>query len=382
MPRPLSFVLPTLLALATSACVEAVPPRDAAVDAVNERDSASAIDGASNDSGRSSDDGSVDVFSHTMDVANDSAVDAALALDVTSATDAAGADAADPCLGRAFGDRCGDGLACDGRGACAIRRPCTLESAGRWLYPDGAARRLLETVFAYGRYYNFWINPDGSYTPLNPGGNTTTSVDRWRGVGQACSTANPCSFDSFNLWASGGDPAIIETVLRGGRYFTYASAAGYRLVDSGLLEGVVRWSRAANGPCADQLEGECRFQTRSLVMDWGASQLVREEITAQGRRWVFDGAGRPVPSVPLGQRLDSVARYAASDGLGPCIAGAPCRFDAHFHDPTTGDEFVVARGRLFVWASDAENTRRYASGYGNELHTFGRYASGPCRVAR
>jgi hypothetical protein len=374
---PLSPRVATLLALATSGCVEAVAPRDAAADAQSQRDVAIAFDGAVADSGAD------DVVAQGMDVGNDAVIDATAAIDGASlATDAARADAADPCMGRAFGERCGDGLACDGRGACAIRRPCTFESAGRWLYPDGAARRLLETVFAYGRYYNFWINPDGSFAPLNPGGNTTTSVDRWRGVGQACSTADPCTFDSFNLWASGGDPAIIETVLRGGRYFTYSSAASYRLVDSGLLEGVVRWSRAANGPCADQLEGECRFQTRSLVMDWGASQLAREEITAQGRRWVFDGAGRPVPSVPLGQRLDSVARYAASDGLGPCIAGAPCRFDAHFHDPTTGDEFVVARGRLFVWASDAENTRRYASGYGNELHTFGRYASGPCRVAR
>lgn len=294
----------------------------------------------------------------------------------------ASTDGGAPCSGRAFGVACAPGLVCDGRGECAIRRPCSFESAGRWLYPDGASRRLLETIFAYGRYYNFWIDPDGTYQPLNAGGNPTSSVDRWRGVGQVCATTSPCSIESFNLWTNAGDPAIMETLLRGGRYFTYASAQGYRLVDSGLLEGVARWGRAASGPCAEQLDGECRFDTRSLVMNWGASQLVREEITALGRRWVFDGAGRPLASVPLGQRLSEVARYAPSDGQGPCTGATSCRFDAHFHDPTTGDEFVIARGRLFSWANDAENTRRYASGYGNELHTFGRYASGPCRVAR
>ncbi|MFO0560753.1 MAG: hypothetical protein U0269_22240 [Polyangiales bacterium] len=352
------------------ACVESVSSRDASIDRAM-TDSGSAIEAGADDA-----DASVDAALVALDAMSDSAGDSARVV-----TDASSADGGASCAGRPFGASCADGLVCDGRGACAIRRPCTFESAGRWLYPEGMSRSLLETVFAYGRYYNFWIRPNGTYEPLNPGGSPTASVDRWRGVGQACSSTNPCRVESFNLWTNPGDPAIMETLLRAGRYFTYASAQGYRLVESGFIEGVVRWSRVANGPCADQPDGECRFDTRSLVMNWGTSQLVREEITARGRRWVYDGGGRPLASVPLGQPLSEVARYAPSDGQGPCSGVTPCRFDGHFHDPTSGDEFVIARGRLFAWANDAENTRLYASGYGNELHTFGRYATGPCRVA-
>ena len=296
--------------------------------------------------------------------------------------DAATADSSS-CAGRAFGQRCADGLVCDGRGACAVRRPCAFESAGRWLYPDGAARRLLETVFAYGRYYNFWINPDGSYEPLNAGGNVTAMVDRWRGATQACAGASDCSFDSFDLFQGAGamGSVLMESITRLGRYYNYTSEGGYRLLGSGLLEDVPRFSTAFNGPCTGQIEGSCRFDTRSLVVNWATGQTIREEITTRGARWVYDGAGRPVASVPLGQRLDAVARYVPADGVGPCAGRSACRFDAQFHDPSTGDEFVVANGRLWVWANDSENTRRFALGHGNELHTFARYATGPCRVA-
>jgi hypothetical protein len=312
-----------------------------------------------------------------------SGVDASASDTGRDASAEGGADAGGDCSGRPFGVACGPGLVCDGRGACALRRPCAFESVGRWSYPDGASRRVLESVFAYGRYHNFWINPDGTYEALNAGGNPVASVDRWRGAGQPCATSDPCSLDSFNLYegrGAGGALVIYESILRRGRYFTYTSEGGYRLVGSGLLESVPYFASSANGPCTDQFEGSCRFDTRSLVVAWGSATLVRDEITARGRRWVFDGAGRPVPSVPLGQPLTDVARYAPADGLGPCVRGSTCRFDAHFHDPASGDEFVFARGRLFAWAPDAENTRRYAAGYGNELHTFGRYASGPCRV--
>ncbi|MBL8685125.1 MAG: hypothetical protein JNK05_38465 [Myxococcales bacterium] len=302
---------------------------------------------------------------------------------IDGARDAAIADSAS-CSGRPFGERCADGLVCDGRGACAVRRPCTFESAGRWLYPDGAARRLLETVFAYGRYYNFWINPDGSYEPLNAGGNTTVSVARWQGATNACAGgASECTFDSFDLYEGPGAMGRVlwESITRLGRFYNYTSEGGYRLVQTGLLEEIPRYSMAFNGPCSGQVEGACRFDTRSLVVNWSTGELTREEITARGARWIYDGSGRPVASVPLGQRLDAVARYVPSDGSGPCVGRSPCRFDAQYHDPSTGDEFVVAYGRLWVWANDAENTRRFALGHGNELHTFARYATGPCRVA-
>jgi hypothetical protein len=259
------------------------------------------------------------------------------------------------------------------------------EGAGRWLYPDGARRRVLETVFAYGRYYNWWINPDGTVEPLNPGGNPTASVDRWRPMGQACGGADPCEFDSFDLFeaaGSSGTRVMMESIIRAGRYFTYTSEGGYRLIASGVLDELSRYSEASNGPCSGQPAGRCRFNSRSLVVDWSAGSIVREEVTARSLRWVYDGAGRPVASVPLGQPLASVPRYAPLDGQGPCDGAAPCTFDAHFHDPSSGDEYVIARGRLWVWGSDAENTRRYVAGYGNELHTFARYAGGPCRVAR
>jgi hypothetical protein len=307
------------------------------------------------------------------------------ASEVDATASDAGRDAAalGDCSQRAFGAVCGPGLVCDGRGACAIRRPCAFESVGRWIYPDGASRRVLESVFAYGRYFNFWINSDGTYQPLNPGGNPVASVDRWRPMGHPCAMSDPCSLDSYNLFegrGSGGALVIFESVLRQGRYFTYTPEGGYRLLGSGLLESVPHFAPSANGPCTDQVAGSCRFDTRSVVVAWGSGTVVRDEITARGRRWVYDGAGRPVPSVPLGQPLTDVARYAPADGLGPCVRGSPCRFDAHFHDPASGDEFVFARGQLFAWAPDAENTRRYVAGYGNELHTFSRYASGPCRV--
>jgi hypothetical protein len=328
---------------------------------------------------------SVDAHEDTRGMDGVSQVDAAReagedAGSVDGATDAGRAS----CEGRAFGERCADGLVCDGRGACALRRPCRFESAGRWLYPTGATRRLLETVFAYGRYYNFWINADGSFETLEGGSGVTASVDRWRGARQACDGSDPCSFDSFDLYelsGADGSRVIAESITRLGRYFNYSSEGGYRLVQSGFLHEVPRYSEAVEGPCFGQVEGACRFDTRSLVVDWSTGAIVREEITARGRRWVFDGEGRPVPSVMLGQALNAVARYAPSDGAGPCAGRGVCQFDAQFHDPSNGDEYVVAYGKLWVWASDAENTRRYVAGYANELHTFGRYASGPCRVS-
>jgi hypothetical protein len=285
---------------------------------------------------------------------------------------------------RAFGTACAPGLVCDGAGACAIRRPCVIESAGRWLYPSGASRRLLETVFAYGRYYNFWINGDGSYEPLSPGGNDTTEITYWRGANGACAGLMPCSIASFDIFDSpdgAGGRVLFQSVVRAGRYYVYNVTAAPRMVDQGLLEGLSRYSALMMGPCGVQPEGDCNIDSRSLVHNWATGQLMREEVTTQGRRWVWDGAGRPVAAVPLGQRLDDVTRYAPIDGQGPCSArGLNCRFDAHFHDPSSGDEYVIAYGRLFAWANDAENTRRYVAGYGNELHTFSRYATGPCRV--
>ncbi|MDP3275408.1 MAG: hypothetical protein Q8Q09_09455 [Deltaproteobacteria bacterium] len=300
---------------------------------------------------------------------------------IEDATDAMIDAPAVSCAGQAFGASCAPGLICDGRGACAIRRPCRIETGGRWLYPQGATRRLLETIFAYGRYSNRWINADGTFEVLGDG--VTHEVARWRGADNPCGTREPCRMGSFNLLDSsaGGVRTLIESTVAYGVYYTFDVTSTPMLVTRSALDAVARYSAAMSGPCEGQPAGMCEFATRSIEHDWSTSMTLREVITAGGRRWVFDGGGRPLLSVMQGQRLQEIQRYNPSDGRGPCVGRDPCVFDAQWHDPTTRDEFVVAYGRLWVWANDAENTRRYAEGYGNELHTFARYAEGACRVS-
>lgn len=385
-----SLLLHSGVATLLVACVQGAEGLDASRDAARLSDAdtsvlndivfdQSSIDVASIDRDTGFD-GTNDAMSDSMTPAGDARQDV---------TGVDGDGSINPCVNagipRPFGTSCAEGLICDGAGACAIRRPCSFESAGRWLYPNGASRRLLETIFAYGRYYNFWINGDGTYEPANPGGNPTAEVPRWRSADGPCGGGvMSCSLASFNLFDApdgAGGRILYESIFKGNRYWGYNVTAAPVLLGQGLIEGIPRYSAVMMGPCGVQPEGACTIDSRSLVHNWGTGQLLREEVTVQGRRWVWDGAGRPVAAVPLGQRLDDVARYAPLDGQGPCSArGINCRFDAHFHDPASGDEFVIAYGRLFAWASDAENTRRYVSGYGNELHTFSRYATGPCRV--
>ncbi len=385
-----SVLLHCGIAALLSGCAESAESSDASRDVVRRVDSMDAVSAIDVNVGI---DISEDILI-TSDITrmDSSPLDADVSFSDVSADSRTDGDVADTAVNncvmgvipRPFGTSCAPGLVCDGAGACAIRRPCAFESAGRWLYPSGMTRRLLETIFAYGRYYNFWINPDGTYEPLNAGGNDTTDITYWLAAGGVCAGVRPCSIASFDIIDApdgAGGRTVYQSVTRGGRLYLYDVTAVPRMVSAGLLEGIPRFSTVMMGPCASQPEGDCNIDSRSLVHNWGTGQLIREEVTTQGRRWVWDGAGRPVASVPLGQRLDDVTRYAPIDGMGPCSArGLNCRFDAHFHDPSSGDEYVIAAGRLYAWANDAENTRRYAAGYANELHTFARYATGPCRV--
>ncbi len=171
---------------------------------------------------------------------------------------------------------------------------CRFDSLTTVDYPDFG---FLETITAYGRYWNFDVNGNG----LGGNGSLLTTVPRYAS-GPCMHATGTCQFDTRDLvnapeWGGGG---LYETVTAYGRYWLFD--VNGNLLESNLLTDVPRY---ASGPCAYRPTGTlCKFDSREQRRT--PYNGVHEVITAYGRYFEWDGSGNPAPQ--HGLLLTQVAR--------------------------------------------------------------------------
>lgn len=171
---------------------------------------------------------------------------------------------------------------------------CRFDSLTTVDYPDFG---FLETITAYGRYWNFDVNGNG----LGGNGSLLTTVPRYAN-GPCLHATGTCQFDTRDLvnapeWGGGG---LYETVTAYGRYWIFN--VNGNLLESNLLTDVPRY---ASGPCAYRPTGTlCTFDSREQRRT--PYNGVHEVITAYGRYFEWDGSGNPAPQ--HGLLLTQVAR--------------------------------------------------------------------------
>ena len=188
---------------------------------------------------------------------------------------------------------------------------CTFDS--RTFASDGGV--LLESITAYGRYWNFEVN-NGS-KPLPSNGSLLSSVPRYAsGPCKGKPTAG-CTFDSRTFTSDGG--VLLESITAYGRYWNFEVENGSKPLPSNgsLLSSVPRY---ASGPCGTAT-GSCMFDSRTFASVGG---VLLESVTAYGRYWNFeaDNGHKPLPS--NGSLLSTVPRYVS----GPCKGKTnTCTFD-------------------------------------------------------
>jgi hypothetical protein len=213
---------------------------------------------------------------------------------------------------------------------------------------------LIESITAYGRYWNFvgdGVWKDGNGLPLG-------GVPRYA-AGPCAGHPNDCTFDSRTFVTLGGQ--LVESITAYGKYFNFVDDDPWPIAPSGNLAGVTRY---ANGPCRGQ-GSSCRFDTRTFVELGG--QLV-ESITANGMYFNFIGDA-PWPIAPSGY-LGVVGRYSPICARAP--ARAPCTFNSRTFVELGGQlvESITAYGMYFNFVGDAP----WPIAPSGRLDSVGRYA--------
>lgn len=172
---------------------------------------------------------------------------------------------------------------------------CTIDSSTIIDYPGFG---YLESVTAYGRYWNFDINNNG----LAGNGSLLVSVPRFANGPCLYASGGTCKFDTRNLiyapeWGLDG---LFESITAYGRYWIFDGAGN--LVYTDTLLSVARF---ASGPCAYASAGTtCTFDSRELRRVPGSGLM--ETITAYGRYFEWDVNGNPTAN--HGQLLTNIAR--------------------------------------------------------------------------
>lgn len=157
----------------------------------------------------------------------------------------------------------------------------------------GSAAAPVESITAFDHYHDIAL--DG--TPIASG--LLSSVARYRPICALARDAAHCTFDTRNVIGRGGTQ--VETITAYGHWFEFDQGSHARL-GSGALASVERYAPiCASMPPA---ETQCRFDTRAFVHLWPDSPLF-ESITAYGHYWNFDDRGRLVGD----GSLDSIQRY-------------------------------------------------------------------------
>lgn len=242
---------------------------------------------------------------------------------------------------------------------------CVAEQA--WPLPSGTYQ--IESIVAYGRYWNFVI--DRNYQPWPDNGSLLTSIDRYVSGPCAGHSDDGCVFESRSVRVVNGKK--VEGITAYGAYYVYEVDNGYSAWPSNgtLLTAVERY---AAGPCAGLTGDSCSFDTKTFVERKGS---LLESITAYGRYYVFDASNAYAPWPSNGTALTDVARYAS----GPCAgkSGTDCHFDTFTSEWVSGQEVesITAYGKSYrYWV--ANSFEAWASN-GEDLTAVPRYANGgPC----
>jgi hypothetical protein len=169
-------------------------------------------------------------------------------------------------------------------GPCAFApagQECTIDSVTTLDYPDFG---YIESVTAYGRYWNF----DRAGNGLTGNGSLLSSVPRY--ASGPCGHANPitsCRFDTRNLINPPEWGGLFESITAYGRYWIFDGSGN--LVGTDTLTSVPRF---ASGPCAHAPAGQlCSFTSRELRSAAGGGII--ETVTAYGRYFEWGANGQP-----------------------------------------------------------------------------------------
>jgi hypothetical protein len=175
-------------------------------------------------------------------------------------------------------------------GPCAFApagQECKIDSATILNYPGAG---YVESVTAYGRYWNFDQNGNG----WGGDGSFLSSVPRYaNGPCAYASSPTTCRFDTRNLINPPEWGQVIESITAYGRYWIFDAAGN--LIGTDDLFTVPRY---ASGPCAYRsTRGPCTFDSRELRSVPGGGMI--ETITAYGRYFEWDVNGNLSQNEPL-----------------------------------------------------------------------------------
>ena len=163
---------------------------------------------------------------------------------------------------------------------------CTIDSATVLDYPGFG---YMESVTAYGRYWNFDQNGNG----LAGNGSLLSSVTRYANGPCLYAGGAPCLFDTRSLLNAPEWGGLYESITAYGRYWIFDSIGS--MVESNPLLNVPRY---ASGPCAYRPAGAvCTFESRESRHLPSGAQF--ETITAYGRYFEWDRSGNLIVNQPL-----------------------------------------------------------------------------------
>ncbi len=194
--------------------------------------------------------------------------------------------------------------------------------------------RVVHTVTAAGRHFAFESN--GAAWSSN--GMDLTEVPHFAAGPCAGQAKGACKLDTRAFLLVAG--RRVESITAYGKLYHFEGTRPGE-TNGQDLSAVARF---ANGPCKDKAPGTCTLDTRVFVT---VGNVIVESITAYGKMFAFDAAGKAAADNGLG--LTSVARYAA----GPCKDKAPgtCTFDTRAFTVEDGSvvEVVTAGGMVWRW---------------------------------
>jgi Peptidase family M23 len=173
---------------------------------------------------------------------------------------------------------------------------CTFDT--RTFAPD-----LIESITAYGRFWNFDANG-------NPWGTSNGAslhiVPRYASGPCAGIPDGQCKFDSRTFVNLGGQ--WVESITAYGKFWNFDIYGNpWGTSNGGSLHGVGRY---ATGPCAGIPDDQCAFETRTFVTTPTGELL--ESISAYGKYFNYRADGSPYPDASrFSGPLNSVARYQA-----------------------------------------------------------------------
>ncbi|MEZ6255547.1 MAG: hypothetical protein R3B92_02115 [Patescibacteria group bacterium] len=176
----------------------------------------------------------------------------------------------------------------------------------------------------------------------------------------------------YSTYETNNKKTNYKTFIRNGKVYVYVN--GKLTNKEGILLDSIH--RYREGPCKDQKEGQCKFDTKNVTY---INKDLVETITVNGKYWNFVTSNLWGNSKWEGIYLDSIERYKN----GPCKDQPKnnCHFDSRNLTLNKGKliESITANGKY--WLFYKEQLWGGSKPEGIELKTVKRYKEGPCKHA-